>query len=313
MGLSRAQFTQVVLLPQGEFARFLRADDDARRELLTTLFGTHLYDRITDDLDSRRYDAEQARAEARHHVEHALAAAGQAAGLDADARDALVALGPTAHEQELALIATGLAAADQQAQVAADLARSRLASAATAGAGRAAWQSGGQRGSPAPGPGWTSAVADPRSVHEQPGRGAPPRGPAGGAGASAAGPCGRRGSERSPSRQARAALLDARSPNPTRGRTDRARVRRGATGRAAAAAAEAAPLDPTADPRSRPACRPARDALASPGGRRRQAADRCRDSAAPPRKGAGPESPAHEAPLPRHATDDGRAAATRHR
>ena len=132
MGLSRAQFTQVVLLPQGEFARFLRADDDARRELLTTLFGTHLYDRITDDLDSRRYDAEQARAEARHHVEHALAAAGQAAGLDADARDALVALGPTAHEQELALIATGLAAADQQAQVAADLARSRLASAATA-------------------------------------------------------------------------------------------------------------------------------------------------------------------------------------
>jgi exonuclease SbcC len=32
IGLSRTQFTQVMLLPQGEFARFLRCDDDARRD-----------------------------------------------------------------------------------------------------------------------------------------------------------------------------------------------------------------------------------------------------------------------------------------
>ena len=32
LGLTRDQFTQVVLLPQGEFARFLRASDDERRE-----------------------------------------------------------------------------------------------------------------------------------------------------------------------------------------------------------------------------------------------------------------------------------------
>src|SRR5437763_12730784 len=38
IGLSREQFTQVMLLPQGEFARFLRSDDDARRRLLTRLF-----------------------------------------------------------------------------------------------------------------------------------------------------------------------------------------------------------------------------------------------------------------------------------
>src|SRR5215469_9345239 len=35
VGLSRIQFTQVMLLPQGEFAKFLRCDDDARRAVLT--------------------------------------------------------------------------------------------------------------------------------------------------------------------------------------------------------------------------------------------------------------------------------------
>ncbi|HEY7858921.1 MAG TPA: AAA family ATPase [Candidatus Nanopelagicales bacterium] len=126
MGLNRAQFTQVVLLPQGEFARFLRADDDTRRELLTKLFGTHLYDRVTVELENRRYDAQRARGEAQHHVEQALAAAGQAAGLDAEARQALVALDPTDLSVALDDIGQRLAGADQDAQVAAELARGRL-------------------------------------------------------------------------------------------------------------------------------------------------------------------------------------------
>ena len=50
VGLTREQFTQVMLLPQGEFARFLRSSDDVRRALLTKLFGTGLYDRITAEL-----------------------------------------------------------------------------------------------------------------------------------------------------------------------------------------------------------------------------------------------------------------------
>ena len=45
-----------MLLPQGEFARFLRSDDDARRAVLTKLFGTELYDSITAELDRRRAD-----------------------------------------------------------------------------------------------------------------------------------------------------------------------------------------------------------------------------------------------------------------
>ncbi|MEO6821921.1 MAG: SMC family ATPase, partial [Candidatus Nanopelagicales bacterium] len=125
MGLNRAQFTQVVLLPQGEFARFLRADDDTRRELLTKLFGTHLYDRVTAELEDRRHDAQSARSEAQHHVEQALAAAGQAAGLDAEARAALVALDPTDLSVALEDIGKRLAGADQDAQVTAELARGR--------------------------------------------------------------------------------------------------------------------------------------------------------------------------------------------
>ena len=49
-----------MLLPQGEFARFLRSDDDARRAVLTKLFGTELYDQITAELDHRRAEAVRA-------------------------------------------------------------------------------------------------------------------------------------------------------------------------------------------------------------------------------------------------------------
>src|SRR5579859_3802904 len=68
MGLSRTQFTQVMLLPQGEFARFLRSDDDARRAVLTRLFGTELYDKITLELDRRRAVAVKERQAADHAI-----------------------------------------------------------------------------------------------------------------------------------------------------------------------------------------------------------------------------------------------------
>jgi exonuclease SbcC len=94
IGLTRAQFTQVILLPQGEFARFLRARDDDRRELLTKLFGTQLYDRVTAELDRRRTQAARERDRAERKVCDAVSAAGEAAGLDAGERAELVALAP---------------------------------------------------------------------------------------------------------------------------------------------------------------------------------------------------------------------------
>jgi exonuclease SbcC len=92
IGLTRTQFTQVMLLPQGEFARFLRCDDDARRAVLTRLFGTELYDRITLELDRRRAEAIKERQAADADIADAVSAAAEAAGLDAAARGELIAL-----------------------------------------------------------------------------------------------------------------------------------------------------------------------------------------------------------------------------
>src|SRR5215813_8696396 len=90
VGLNREQFTQVMLLPQGEFARFLRARDDDRRDLLTKLFGTQLYDRVTVELDRRRYDAARLRE-----------GAAQGAGLDAAARTEVLSLPRAERETRL--------------------------------------------------------------------------------------------------------------------------------------------------------------------------------------------------------------------
>jgi DNA repair protein SbcC/Rad50 len=54
MGMSAAQFFQVVLLPQGEFARFLRADAKDKEALLQKLFGTDRFRRAEDWLADRR-------------------------------------------------------------------------------------------------------------------------------------------------------------------------------------------------------------------------------------------------------------------
>ena len=112
LGLSREQFTQVVLLPQGEFATFLKAGDDARREVLTRLFGTGLYDRITNLLQEERKQAWRAIDAAKAGRDQKLAAAREAAGLtdvEVEPTDAE----PRGLEPFLAEVAAGLAATQQ--------------------------------------------------------------------------------------------------------------------------------------------------------------------------------------------------------
>ncbi len=111
IGLSREQFTQVMLLPQGEFAKFLRSDDDERRRLLTRLFGTELYDRITAELERRRREASAARAQAQAQIGTAAAAAAEAAGLDAAQRADLLGLGRADRATRLKEIGAELAGA----------------------------------------------------------------------------------------------------------------------------------------------------------------------------------------------------------
>ncbi|XNZ00856.1 AAA family ATPase [Micrococcus luteus] len=50
MNLDAEQFMQVVMLPQGRFAKFLTARSDERRDLLRRLFGTQRFDGVEDHL-----------------------------------------------------------------------------------------------------------------------------------------------------------------------------------------------------------------------------------------------------------------------
>lgn len=65
VGLDRAQFTQTVVLPQGQFAAFLRATPENRAQVLQDIFGTKYYERLRDQLkalaSARRAATEQAR------------------------------------------------------------------------------------------------------------------------------------------------------------------------------------------------------------------------------------------------------------
>ncbi|MDR2988161.1 MAG: AAA family ATPase, partial [Nocardiopsaceae bacterium] len=109
IGLNRTQFTQVMLLPQGEFARFLRSDDDARRAVLTKLFGTELYDQITFELDRRRAEALKAGQLADKEIAASVSAAAEAAGLDGPARGDLIAMTPGSRAEALGQLSDDLA------------------------------------------------------------------------------------------------------------------------------------------------------------------------------------------------------------
>ncbi|MBN9208065.1 MAG: SMC family ATPase [Microbacterium ginsengisoli] len=60
VGLTQAQFLQVILLAQNRFQRFLLARNDERQELLRTLFDSRSYDDLTRRLDERRKSARDA-------------------------------------------------------------------------------------------------------------------------------------------------------------------------------------------------------------------------------------------------------------
>ncbi|MFF5129448.1 AAA family ATPase [Streptomyces syringium] len=59
LGMSQEQFCQVVLLPQGDFARFLRAEDAARGKLLGKLFDTGRFAAVEAHLAELRRAAEK--------------------------------------------------------------------------------------------------------------------------------------------------------------------------------------------------------------------------------------------------------------
>lgn len=84
VGMSAEQFFQVVLLPQGGFARFLHASVDERAALLQRLFGTDRFERVERWLRTTCKDLGEALAEDRQAINELFAAVEQAAGASAD-------------------------------------------------------------------------------------------------------------------------------------------------------------------------------------------------------------------------------------
>ncbi|MER6625424.1 SMC family ATPase [Streptomyces sp. NPDC000931] len=84
LGLNRQQFCQVVLLPQNDFTKFLRADASERRILLGTLFGTRRFGRIEEFLAERKTATAKRRDEARADVMRLAERIQQAAGDELD-------------------------------------------------------------------------------------------------------------------------------------------------------------------------------------------------------------------------------------
>ena len=82
LGMSADQFFQVVLLPQGEFAQFLRADNDDRRKLLQRLFATERFRAVEEWLADRRVRTAGTLAAGQQEVRLRAARLAQAAGVE---------------------------------------------------------------------------------------------------------------------------------------------------------------------------------------------------------------------------------------
>lgn len=132
LGMSREQFCQVVLLPQGEFARFLRSDAEARGKLLGRLFDTHRFAEVEKRLAERRRATEaqvrEGDAELLADAHRMQQAAGDAMELPelapgepglADAVLGAAAVARSTAREQLTVARSGLTAAES-AQVAAD-------------------------------------------------------------------------------------------------------------------------------------------------------------------------------------------------
>ncbi len=83
LGMSADQFFQVVLLPQGDFARFLRADNEEREKLLEKLFDTERFATAEQWLIDKRRAAAADLDTRKQSIDRLIAQVGVAAGLPA--------------------------------------------------------------------------------------------------------------------------------------------------------------------------------------------------------------------------------------
>ncbi|MGX1806775.1 AAA family ATPase [Nocardia sp. NPDC055321] len=81
LGMSADQFFQVVLLPQGDFARFLRAENEEREKLLEKLFDTERFGAAEKWLTDKRRESTADLDTRKQAIDRLIASVGTAAGL----------------------------------------------------------------------------------------------------------------------------------------------------------------------------------------------------------------------------------------
>ena len=119
VGLTRDQFVQTVILPQGEFATFLRARSEDKGKLLEKVFGTAFFRRVQDQIVEAGRAAAACRQSAVDEIRLAVHAFAVSAGLDDERRDALVGVSRTAPEalgSELAQVVDELTTRERHAR-----------------------------------------------------------------------------------------------------------------------------------------------------------------------------------------------------
>lgn len=118
LGLTKEQFTQTVVLPQGHFATFLRAKPEDRRGVLQDIFGTEFYARCARELAERAagFRAEDARVRAA--LDRARGSFATVAWAEASAREAFEDAADVVAEADARVVelADAAAAADQAAE-----------------------------------------------------------------------------------------------------------------------------------------------------------------------------------------------------
>ncbi|MGO4191025.1 AAA family ATPase [Arthrobacter sp. YAF17] len=141
LGMNREQFTRVVMLPQGDFAAFLRSKASDRLDLLQSLFGTQRFEAVEQELGRKAQAARTEVASLNGQLELLLAQAeAETAALEFDPADAPDQSDP---DSFLAWLETNAATAAEQRRAAAldaDGLRAGLLSVRDAAAARAARQ-----------------------------------------------------------------------------------------------------------------------------------------------------------------------------
>ena len=119
VGLTRDQFVQTVILPQGEFATFLRARSEDKGKLLEKVFGTAFFRRVQEQVVEAGRAAQARRQSAVDEIRMAVHALAVSAGLETERREALETLSRTAPElleAELAQVVDELTTRERHAR-----------------------------------------------------------------------------------------------------------------------------------------------------------------------------------------------------